>query len=133
MKLTDPWFEAEFYGNVLPGIRPGGEGGEFTMQGPQIEGAQGLFLWCPCGFGDPRYRTPDGGKPHGLIVPFANPRNAPPVPPDHGPKSATTPDGPRPRWQMSGAGLADLTLSPSVAVGHDPQCWHGWIQNGEVR
>lgn len=128
-RLTDPWFGAEFYGQAA------GDG--FTPQGPIIEGAQGLFLWCPCGFTDPRYQVPDGGRPHGLIVPFANPRNAPAVPADHGPCSSRDRTGPRPRWQMSGTGLGDLTLTPSVAVGggsaESPECWHGFITNGEVR
>ena len=33
------------------------------------------------------------------------------------------------QWSVSGTGLHDLTLSPSVnCVG----VWHGWIRNGEV-
>jgi D-serine dehydratase len=116
MKLTNPWFEAEFYGKA--------HGVAFTRQGPSIEGAQGLFLWCPCGYG-----RPDGAA-HGLIVPFANPRNAPQLPPVHGPQAR---DGSqRPRWTMTGTGLDDLTLTPSVDVG-EPSCWHGYIAAGEVR
>jgi hypothetical protein len=109
VRLTDPWFEAEFYGNVT--------GGSFCCQGASIEGAQGIFLFCPC----------RGG--HALIIPFANPRNAPPVPPEHGPSDRGGTH--RPRWQMTGTGLADLTLSPSVDVGDS--CWHGFITGGEVR
>lgn len=112
MRLADPWFEAEFYGDATAtGHR----------RRPSIDGAQGLFLWCPCGL---------AGKPvHGLLVPFANPRNAPPAPPDHGPVSR---DGKRnPRWTMSGTGLDDLSLTPSIDVGDD-HCWHGFITNGEV-
>jgi len=123
-RLTDPWFEPAFYGKATPG-------GGFTLQGAEIDGAQGLSLWCPCGFQLPRYRTDDGGRPHWLLVPFANPRNAPELPADHGPLRTGQPDAPRPRWQMSGTGLHDLTVHPSVAVG-SPECWHGWIQNGEV-
>lgn len=112
-RLTDPWFEAEFYGKV--------SATGFTRQGSSIDGAQGLFMWCPCGYGT--------DKCHGLIVPFANPRNAPLLPPDHGPTSR---DGSHhPRWAMSGTELHDLTLSPSVDVG-EPSCWHGHITNGEV-
>lgn len=124
-KLTDPWFDAQFYGEAT-------DTGGFTCQGDKIDGAQGVMLWCPCGFNDPKYREPNGGRPHAIIVPFANPRNAPACPPGHGPNSRD-PNAPRPRWQfVSGSSLADLTLSPSVAVG-SPECWHGWIQNGEVR
>ena len=119
-KLTDPWFEAQFYGRA--------SAGGFTDQGEQIEGSQGLWLWCPCGYGHPRYPL-DGGRPHAIMVPFANPRNAPQVPPEHGPESRT--GGPRPRWTMAGTGLHDLTLSPSVDVGQ-PSCWHGFVLNGEV-
>lgn len=131
-RLTDPWFEAAFYGQIEAGNADQHQGGSFTMQ-DSIDGAQGVTLWCPCGYGKPEFPL-DGGRPHAIIIPFANPRGAPSVPEDHGPKSADNPTGPRPRWQLvSGASLADLTLAPSVAVGSDPQCWHGWIQSGEVR
>jgi len=34
---------------------------------------------------------------------------------------------------MSGTGLHDLTLSPSVDVGSkNSKCWHGWIKEGNV-
>lgn len=37
------------------------------------------------------------------------------------------------RWQVSGTGLHDLTLSPSVdCTPSNPNCWHGHIRNGEV-
>lgn len=115
MKLTDPWFEAEFYGHV--------SGGGFQRQGAQIDGAQGLFLWCPCAYGRDQFA-------HGLIIPFANPRNAPQLPPTHGPTMRGNPSV-RPRWTMSGSGLDDLTLTPSVDVG-DPSCWHGFVTGGIV-
>lgn len=114
-KLTDPWFEAEFYGNTK-------KGGGYQRQGSNIEGAQGLFLWCPCAY-------PDDKRAHGLVVPFANPRNAPPVHPDHGPNRPGSKG--KPRWHMEGTSLDDLTISPSVAVG-SPECWHGFITKGEV-
>lgn len=125
MRLVEPWFEAEFIGNVT-------ESGSFHRQGDVINGAQGVFLYSPCGYGS------DSGA-HCVIVPFANPRNAPQLPADFTPVS---------RWQMTGTGLNDLTVSPSVncAVGPgDPalnmkpgecrpgrMCWHGWITAGEV-
>jgi hypothetical protein len=121
--LTDPWFDAEFYGKVT-------EAGSFTMQGEDINGAQGLFLWCPCGYGDPAFPI-EGGRPHGLLVPFSNPRNALVPPANHGPQSRNDPNM-RPRWIMNGSSLHDLSLAPSIAVG-TPECWHGFITNGIVR
>lgn len=120
--LTDPWFDAEFYGKAT-------EDGGHTTQGSSIEGAQGLFLWCPCGYGKPEYPM-EGGRPHGVLVPFNNPRNAPPLPANHGPQSRHNPEV-RPRWVMGGTGLHDLTCTPSIAVGW-PECWHGWIKQGIV-
>lgn len=120
--LTNPWFGAEFYGGIKSGVE-----GSFHRQGCKLEGAQGLYLWCPCGFRNPKYWGPNGGRPHAILIPFINP-NGPPVPPDHGP---TASDGTKPRWWMKGSGLHDLTLTPSVAVGN-PECWHGFIQNGQV-
>lgn len=115
MRLTDPWFEAEFYGNASAHTH--------HRQGDNIEGAQGILLFCPCGYGTDRA--------HGLMIPFANPRNAPLPPRDHGPCTRNNSDE-HPRWTMSGSGLHDLTLTPSVDVGND-SCWHGFITNGEVR
>lgn len=133
MKLTDPWFEAEFIGRVDPAT------GSHARQGGQIDGAQGLFLYAPCHYGET-------AGAHGLIVLFANPQGAAVVPAgDH---------YPTPRWTMSGAGLDDLSLSPSIDCTVDPpehaearramgllpgecapgrRCWHGFITNGEVR
>lgn len=116
LKLTDPWFDAEFYGHASVNT--------VRRQGGEIDGAQGLILWCPCAYGR------EDGSVHGLMIPFANPRNAPELPRDHGPTDRT--GSHRPRWTMSGTGLSDLTLTPSVDVGKD-SCWHGFITNGEVR
>lgn len=121
-RLSDEWFEAKFYGEAdAKGLR----------YLPSIEGAQGVLFWCPCGYGKPDFPL-EGGRPHAVMVPFRNPRNAAELPPDHGPTSAANPSGPRPRWLMAGTGISDLDLSPSVAVGKDPECWHGYIRNGEV-
>ncbi len=116
MRLTDPWFEAEFYGNATES--------SLRRQGADIEGAQGVVLFCPCSYG-----TDEGA--HGLLIPFDNPRNAPALPPKHGPTSRHNPTW-HPRWTMTGTGLSDLTLTPSVDVG-DPSCWHGFITQGEIK
>lgn len=130
MRLSEPYFDAEFIGRI-------DENGSFWRQGASIEGAQGILLVSPCGY-------PVREGTHSVIVPFANPRNAPAVPANFLPV---------PRWQMSGTGLDDLTISPSVdctverpehvtshrAMGIGAgecspgrRCWHGWITNGEV-
>ncbi len=122
-KLNDEWFEAKFYGEISAD-------GKSMRYLDSIDGAQGLFLWCPCGYGKPEFPL-NAGRPHGVLIPFVNPRNAPPVPADHGPVNKT--DGKtRPRWTMSGTGLHDLTITPSVDVGKD-SCWHGFITNGEIK
>ena len=137
MTLTDPWFEAHFYGEVS-------EDGGFRLKRADgspmpFSAAQGLFLWCPCGYGaldkDGKERYPldlslNLGRPHGLLVPFANGPGGP-VPASHGPLSR---DGStRPRWTVSGTSLENLTTAPSIAVGPAAsECWHGFITNGEI-
>lgn len=37
---------------------------------------------------------------------------------------------PLPRWTISGKGIDDLTLMPSINV---PGCWHGFVQGGSIR
>jgi uncharacterized protein DUF6527 len=112
-RLDDPWFEAQFVGNA-------GASGHRRLS--SIDGAQGIFLWCPCAYGN-------DARAHGLIVPFANPRGAPVPPHNFGMRARG--GGPPPRWQMAGSGIADLSLSPSIDVG-EPSCWHGFITNGVV-
>jgi hypothetical protein len=92
-----------------------------------IYGADGVLFWCPCGYGKPEFPL-EGGRPHAVIVSFANPQGCDPAPADAGSQSR---DGGPSRWTMAGTGLSDLTLSPSIAVG-TPECWHGYVQNGEV-
>lgn len=78
-RLDDPWFEATFYGDVSA------EAFHFL---DSIEGAQGVWLWCPGGYGKPEYPLL-GPRPHALMIPFQNPRNAPLCPSTHGPVSRT--------------------------------------------
>jgi len=118
--LIDPWFDAAF-------LRETTARSTSCADPATIQDADGLFLWCPCGYGKPEFPLA-GGRPHGLHVSFSNPIGAQPAPPDAGSQSRN--GGPS-RWQMSGTGLADLTLAPSIATG-EPECWHGYIQNGQV-
>lgn len=122
-RLSDPWFDAKFYGATsASGFRTEHEDGRpFTFAD-----AQGVMLWCPCGYGDPRYQGA-GGRPHAILVPFSNGPGGP-CHPEHGP---TGRNGGRPRWVASGTSLEDLTTTPSIAVA-DPECWHGFITNGNV-
>jgi hypothetical protein len=136
-RLDHPWFEAHFYGRVAGAVSYTAD--DVGRPLPYRE-AQGLFLWCPCGYGalgkDGRERYPldlslNLGRPHGLLVPFANPPSGVQLPADHGPVNR---DGSgRPRWTVGGTGVADLTVSPSIAVGPAAsECWHGWIVAGVV-
>ena len=124
MRLTDPWFEAAFVGRVSPDGRSYYSAG-FMKEGPAMPfaDAQGLILWCPCGYGNRAYPI-DGARPHGLLVPFRD-RG---VPDGFGPLSR---DGKtRPRWRIVGGdSLETLTLEPSIDAG----CWHGHITNGEIK
>lgn len=116
MRLDDPWFDAQFLVTD-----PDGKGHRDI---DTLDGADGIFFWCPCGYGKPEYPL-DGARPHGVIVSFANPRGTPPAPAHGGSRSR---DGGPSRWTMSGTGLSDLTLTPSI----DVRCWHGFITNGVV-
>lgn len=44
---------------------------------------------------------------------------------------AQYPDMTEPRWNVSGTGLDDLTISPSILSKGNVE-WHGWIRNGQV-
>lgn len=130
-RLTDPWFAAGFLWDATDS---GSFKTDFDHQRfdrpkgrPTLAGAQGLVLWCPCGYGKPEYPL-DGGRPHAIEIPFANPQGVVVVPANFGP---TDRSGNKPRWSVSGTSLDDLTISPSVDV-NAPSCWHGFITNGEV-
>lgn len=52
-------------------------------------------------------------------------------------RSRGVPDGIEPgpgRWEMTGSGLDDLTLSPSIDLSRNGSgCgWHGWVKNGDA-
>lgn len=89
---------------------------ERQIEVPTLAEAQGLRAKCPvC-------------RNHGFAVSFAG-RG---VLDHHGSHDR---DGRPSRWQVSGAGYHDLTLSPSVDLTGPvrPNCWHGFITNGEIR
>jgi len=140
--LTDPWFDAKFYNGANADVSYystfDGDPG-WNNRPVEFAEAQGLILWCPCGYGEkdaagnerfPTDLSLGKGRPHAILVPFANPPCGIQLPADHGPVGR---DGKtRPRWQVAGSGLHDLTTNPSIAVG-TPECWHGWIQGGIVK
>jgi hypothetical protein len=66
-------------------------------------------------------------KNHRIHIPFANRGLA-----DH--HSTHSSDGRPTRWNVvSGSGFNDLTLTPSIdCTPSNPNCWHGFITNGEV-
>lgn len=126
MKLTD--LEAEFVryehrNEGSPCICPaGGNFGdpyphEVRIPVPDLAQAQGLWLLCPACF------QKNGGAvgTHMVEVTFRD-RGA-----QDNQGSQSRNGGPS-RWAMSGTGLHDLSLSPSVDCG----CWHGFIGSNGV-
>jgi hypothetical protein len=77
----------------------------------QFSEAHGIRFECP--------------KGHHLIQVFFA---GSPVPPHIG----TNKEGKMVRWNKSGTGLADLTLTPSIQEQDDICGWHGFITNGEA-
>jgi Family of unknown function (DUF6527) len=104
--LTDPWFEAHF---VIE---------RFGRHHPTFQGAHGIWLYCPCGYGKPDKHA------HGLLVPFKGA-------PEHNFGVVSRDRQTKPKWAATGSGMHDLTLMPSVDVG-EPSCWHGFITKGIV-
>jgi hypothetical protein len=93
-----------------------GQTKEYLCEVQGLAEAQAIFMDCPkC------QRT------HSIMIAFANRGVL-----DH--QGTRSSDGRPTRWQVvSGAGFDDLTLSPSIDCTHsDPNCWHGFIKNGEV-
>ena len=119
MKLTD--LDAQFVHDAKP---------DFSYRiSDAFHGAQGVLFQCPaCAVGK-EVGEEDGRRhakgAHYIRIMFANPTGAP---------VADADCDPNPRWTVSGSGIADLTLSPSVNldVGGDGCRWHGWVTNGEA-
>ena len=112
-------YEERFEG--VPHIKP--VGGEFgtpyhhtvLVIVDSLANAQGIHFLCPACY------TKNGGRggTHMVQVGF------------HGrglkdSQSSHNREGKPSRWHVSGTGLADLTLDPSIDCG----CWHGWVRRG---
>lgn len=85
-------------------------GHEIHRHLPNAIGAQGIRFTCP----NPRHG-------HIIVIWFANPVDAAPVP------NHVTPT---PRWTRTGMTYETLSLTPSIDVKDD---WHGFVTDGEVR
>ena len=97
-------------------IRVGaGEPGHYSIgHTDSIANAQGVEFLCPgC------YAKNGGPRGTHMVICWFSGRG---VPDDAVPLPG--------RWGVSGTGIGDLTLAPSVDVGSD-HCWHGFIQNGQ--
>ncbi len=78
--------------------------------------AQGVLFECPKCF-------KDNGGPVGthMVLCWFRGRGVPDT------------EKPKPgRWAVSGTGLADLTLHPSVHLIGAGCGWHGWVKNGDA-
>lgn len=118
MRLTD--LEPQFHRYETRPDPPGapGFGGECMHHVDSLAEAQGIIFLCPGCF------AKNGGAvgTHAIEVSFAG-RGVQ----DH--QGSHNRQGQPSRWNVSGAGYADLTLAPSV----DVDCWHGFVTNGEIR
>lgn len=96
------------------------EADEYKVPVPLAE-AQGIFFLCPVCF------TKNNGPvgTHGVEVTFRD-RG---VADDQGSHNTA---GEPSRWAVTGTGVEDLTLTPSIHLASSPCAWHGFITNGEV-
>jgi len=98
----------------------------------KVEGAQGVMFQCPrCAQGK-EIAEEEGRRfvrgAHYIRIFFSNPRGTEVAPPEV--------DN-NPRWEMSGTGIDDLTLQPSINLdlpenGPNSCKWHGWVKNGDA-
>jgi uncharacterized protein DUF6527 len=86
-----------------------------------IDRAQGIWFLCPVCF------AKNGGPvgTHMVEVSFSG-RGVPDDRGSHGENGEPT------RWNLSGSGYNDLTLTPSIWLKGGGCGWHGFITNGEV-
>jgi hypothetical protein len=74
----------------------------------RIADADGIWFDCPCGHGGSQMVSFRGNRADGTPRPAMSNGRA---------------------WQVSGSTLADITLTPSI----NTRCWHGFIENGNIR
>ena len=136
MKLIDlepefeRWFKGiadEHLGQTLPDgtIQWGGFETDYIAHPDNLAEAQGLCFLCPKCFLEAEKVRAAGGRMgvHSVEISFAG-RG---LQDDQGMRNK---DGPV-RWQVSGTGFDDLTVTPSILV--LTGCgYHGFITNGEV-
>jgi hypothetical protein len=111
VRLTE--LEPEWVAEFNPATR-----GHRRDESLTIATAQGIIFACPKCF------IRNGGLvgTHSILVWFR----------DRGVPDEADP-GPG-RWTVSGTGFDDLTLDPSIDMTRNqPDEWHGWVQNGQVR
>ena len=122
LDVLEPRFiRVEFQRELRMFVRPDGErvekmaDVEYHVTVDTLPEAQGIFFLCPKCF------QQNGGRvgTHGVICWFRD-RGVP----DH---VAPLPG----RWVVSGSGLTDLSLSPSVLITKGCQ-WHGFVTAGDV-
>lgn len=107
MKLTD--LEGRF---VVAAI---GDGGLTWKSAASFKAAHGVMFLCPLCFKN------NGGEvgTHLVLVWFKD-------------RGAPEEAKPAPRWRVSGTGLEDLTIDPSIHI-KTGCCWHGWVRNGDAK
>ena len=88
-------------------------------RGPNIVDAQGIVFLCPSCYR--KNGNSDVGV-HSVLIWFA----------DLGvPEEAF----PKPRWNVTGTSMADISITPSINLATDEQSkdeWHGWVTNGHA-
>jgi hypothetical protein len=85
-----------------------------ALMGAPFEQAQSIWFECP---------VCRDARSHHVLVSFADRGLAD----DQGSQDRA---GKPSRWKVSGTGIDDLTLEPSIDC--TPSCtWHGWLKNGE--
>lgn len=91
----------------------------YILQAASLAEAQGLELDCPKCTGNRSHRVQVAFHDRGVL--------------DH--HGSRNKEGKPTRWHVAGGtGLVDLSLSPSIdCTPSDPNCWHGFITNGEIR
>ena len=84
---------------------------------PTLAEAQGILINCPkC----------QNSQAHRISIAFAGRGVL-----DH--QATVSSDGRPTRWTVTGTGMDDLTLTPSIdCTSRNPNCWHGFITAGDI-